>query len=868
MKKKFLTKRSCFQFFLIGTFCLLFNSIMAQQPVTQKEASESFAKFFKTDKITPAGFDSLQTMNKVMIDRIKRSPDRESKLDRLLFYQEHKQVQSNVLDIANSPLLLEVSEGEEVEFAQVIAWNSIAMDITAIDHTALPAESLIDFYPFEQVGPARTSRALAIVHIAIFEAINAVYRQYESYNGIQSKIFAATGISPAIPISQVSIRHAIAYASYSTLVALYPKKKQILDLILLYNITLIQKINPQIAENGQRIGTAAANVILELRKNDRSTLPDPFPVGQFFPNNNPELWHKDPLNDNPDVALGANWKYVTPFVLEKAEQFRPTPPPPINSDSFKMAYKEVFNLGGDPFGGLAIPPGNERRRPTPTTRTSDQTFIGKYWAYDGTALLCAPPRLYNMIATSLALKEKRSSFKGTTSSLKLARYLALINITMADAGIGAWEAKYHYLFPRPVTFIRENDPSPYKLPVGANVKFWTPLGAPVTNGRPGSLNFTPPFPAYPSGHATFGGALFEIFRKYWGTDNISFEFISDEYNGLNYDPGEATPRPLKKVTFKNFSIPEKLNADSRIYLGVHWKFDADAGIVQGNKIADFVFDKIYKEVVIELPKRCEAGFTNQSEGLKGFVKSNLSYIDPGDSIISRNWYWGDGNVLSGNLAEASYEYKKSGQYEVCLVIKTKYGCEAKTCRIITVPDLKAICLPYFNNEVLPNRKVGFKSGGAVSQLPGDSIVKRIWNFGDGATLSGNVINPLYEYKFGGTYTVCLTIVTKLGCESKYCKTIEVKGGVITEDAFVKLVSLYPNPAKNVLYPLVWSKNPNVKAELAVIDVYGRVKWAQTVTLPQGNSNWQIPVQSLLAGPYILRISTMFGVRRANFYKMN
>ena len=286
------------------------------------------------------------------------------------------------------------------------------------------------------------------------------------------------------------------------------------------------------------------------------------------------------------------------------------------------------------------------------------------------------------------------------------------------------------------------------------------------------------------------------------------------------------------------------------------------------KTAAGCVSEICKEVIIELPKRCEAGFSNQSEGLKGFVNSTLSHIGPGDSIISRNWYWGDGTQLNGNLAVASHEYKQPGQYEVCLVIKTKYGCEAKTCRLTTILDLKAKCLPYFNNETLPDKKIRFNSGGAVSQLAGDSIIKRNWNFGDGTTLTGNVINPLHEYKFGGTYTVCLTMVTRLGCESRWCKTIKVEGGVITEDAFIKLVSLYPNPAKNVLYPVVWSKNPNVKAELAVIDVYGQVKWAQTVTLPQGNSTWQIPVQTLLAGPYILRITTMYGVRRANFYKMN
>lgn len=561
----------------------------------QSKVRESFEIFFRTNDISSINTDSLSILNKKLFNIVKKSPKRNEKLDRLIYYQEHKKSQPDLSDVVNSPIFIEAAIGDEVDFTQVIAWNNVAMDISAKDHTALPPGNIIDFHPFEQVGPARTSRSMAIVHIAIIEAINAIYRKYDSYNNLQNKIFISTGLPTNIQPKQVSIRHAIAYAAYSSLVSLYPEKKQILDLALLNNITLIQ-VNDNAARNGERIGRAAGAAIIELRKNDRSTLPDPYPIGQIYPNTNPELWHKDPLNDNPDVALGANWKYVKTFVLDKPEQFRPSPPPAFDSDAFKIAYKEVFELGGDSNAGQAKSSNNERRQPTQTIRTKEQTFIGKYWAYDGTALLCAPPRLYNMIATSLALKEKRESFNGPLSSLELARYLALINIAMADAAIAAWEAKYYYLYPRPVTAIREMTFITNISTVGNNIKFWTPLGAPVTNARPGSVNFTPPFPSYPSGHATFGGALFETLRKFYNTNDIKFTFISDEYNGLNSDPGETTPRPLIPLTFNNLSDPERQNADSRIYLGIHWKFDADAGIIQGNKIGSLVFENTYKKI--------------------------------------------------------------------------------------------------------------------------------------------------------------------------------------------------------------------------------------------------------------------------------
>ena len=97
-------------------------------------------------------------------------------------YQEKRIPQPDArIFVADNPVLEEVSVGDDREFAQVIFWNEAALRITAIDHTPLPPGSNVDTHPFEQVGPARTARAMAIVHIAMFEAVNAVHRKYESY---------------------------------------------------------------------------------------------------------------------------------------------------------------------------------------------------------------------------------------------------------------------------------------------------------------------------------------------------------------------------------------------------------------------------------------------------------------------------------------------------------------------------------------------------------------------------------------------------------------------------------------------------------------------------------------------------------------
>jgi hypothetical protein len=164
---------------------------------------------------------------------------------------------------------------------------------------------------------------------------------------------------------------------------------------------------------------------------------------------------------------------------------------------------------------------------------------------------------------------------------EIVRLFALVNVAMADAAIASWDSKYFYQYWRPVTAIRaESDPNFY------------PLGAPATNTA--GPNFTPPFPAYTSGHATFGGALFQMLRHFWPNET-PFTFVSDEFNGKNKDVN-GNIMPFRPASFKSFSDAEWANAQSRIYLGIHWHFDAEKGIEQGNHVADFVFDHAFRPV--------------------------------------------------------------------------------------------------------------------------------------------------------------------------------------------------------------------------------------------------------------------------------
>src|SRR5262249_7457698 len=232
---------------------------------------------------------------------------------------------------------------------------------------------------------------------------------------------------------------------------------------------------------------------------------------------------------------------------------------------------EVKNLGGD---GVT----------TPSTRTDEQTQIAFFWGYDGSPGLATPPRLYNQIAEVLAAQKHNTVVEN-------ARFFALINLAMADAGICAWDAKYDYTFWRPVTGIRQADTdlNPDTL---AN-PYWTPLGAPADNGS--GTNFTPAFPSYASGHATFGGALFETMKDFFGTDNISFTIGSDEFNGITRDQN-GNVRPVVFRSFTSFSQAMEENGQSRIYLGIHWAFDKTEGIALGRRVGDYVFDHAFTPI--------------------------------------------------------------------------------------------------------------------------------------------------------------------------------------------------------------------------------------------------------------------------------
>jgi hypothetical protein len=439
-----------------------------------------------------------------------------------------------------------------------VHWNQIAIDASGLDHTPVePGESRVFG---EQLGPGRSSRAIAIVHIAIADAVNAFYGRWQSYT------------TPADAPKGASVDAAIAQAAHDTLVAMFPSQSPTFDEALTADL---QQIGARGKEEGRGVGRRAAEMILAMRANDHSEAIDPRMGAEFEPSDDPGWWRQDPISQIP-IALGASWGEVVPFVLQSGDQFQAPPPPAMTSDAYTAAFNEVKRLGGD---GIT----------TSTERTGEQTQIGIFWAYDGTPSLCAPPRLYNQLALTIANQMK-------TDFLGLTRLYALINVAMADAGIASWQSKFGYQFWRPITGIRESDEGTGPTgegdgnPATHGDPTWTPLGAPASNLA--GPNFTPPFPAYTSGHAAFGGAVFEVFRAFFGRDNVAFSFTSDEYNGVTRG-SDGEVRPVVTRRFTSFSQAEEENGQSRIYLGIHWSFDKTEGIAQGRRVAQYILRKAF-----------------------------------------------------------------------------------------------------------------------------------------------------------------------------------------------------------------------------------------------------------------------------------
>lgn len=323
-------------------------------------------------------------------------------------------------------------------------------------------EVLLDAIRVERPAPPVASRAMAIVHTAIFDAVNSIDRNYEPY------LVQVAGGAGA------SLDAAVASAAQRTLVALFPARQADFDAALASSLAAIP--DGPAETTGIEIGNSVADQILALRSTDGAST-----VVAYTPGVNPGEWRPTPAGFAPAVL--PQWPDVTPFALTSGSQFRPVAPPALTSAEYAADLAQVQELGSS----------------TSATRTADQTDIAKFWAGGpGTA---TPPGEWNMIAQTVTQTQ-------VTTTAENARLFALLNVALADAAITAWDAKYEYNLWRPITAIREADSDGNAATVQDAA--WTPL-----------LN-TPAFPSYTSGHSTFSSAAAAVLANFFGNDDMPF----------------------------------------------------------------------------------------------------------------------------------------------------------------------------------------------------------------------------------------------------------------------------------------------------------------------------------------------------------
>ena len=370
--------------------------------------------------------------------------------------------------------------------------------------------------PGAQPATVHPTRSFAIMHAAIYDAVNAIDGTHKTY------LVGLSGVSRS-----ASQDAATAAAAHEVLLALYPAFQAALDAVLQQSLAPIPDGTDKL--QGVAIGQTVADRLLALRSNDGSNAtPIPFVFG-----NAPGDYQSTPPNF-PKQPQFTHWSRVTPFTLARASQFRLGPPPELTSDAYTDAFNEVKSLG------IA----------KSTTASADQALTGRFW--NG-----AIQNYWNEIAQTL-------SGTHNLTTAQNARLFALLNLTVADGVIAFYDTKYTYSFWRPVTSIRAADTD--NNPDTAADPTWLP-----------QVGNTTPDPSYPGAHAVISAAAARVLTSFFKRDHFNFNVTSEVLPGV-------------ERSFSRISAAAEEATLSRIFAGVHFRFDLITGQRLGHEVAEFVVD--------------------------------------------------------------------------------------------------------------------------------------------------------------------------------------------------------------------------------------------------------------------------------------
>ena len=389
----------------------------------------------------------------------------------------------------------------------VMDWNDIAREFIVV----------------QALTPVEQTRAMAIVHVAVHDAVTAVTPRYESYTPVGTPPAGAS--LDAIVISAAHTALAGIVGTSDSLTGKYTASLE------------VHGVSP--VDPGLAFGRAVAEGVLALRDPavDGSgsarfsyTAPD---AGE------PGVW--TPTSALPaDQALLPGWGAVTPWVLRSPSQFRPDPPPALDSEPYARDYNEVRQIGA-----FSSP-----------LRTDEQTQIALFWR-------ASPTALWNPVLRQ-AIREHGLTIEET------ARVMALFYMASSDASVACWEAKYHYNFWRPQAAI-----------VNGGVD-----GNDATIAEPGWAPRVPtaPHPEFPSGHTSNSGAMAAVLKGFFGDDpGFVIEATSTQAPGF-----------IRRWATFSEGVDEVI--DARVYSGIHFRTADEAGARLGRQVAQFTLTHALRPV--------------------------------------------------------------------------------------------------------------------------------------------------------------------------------------------------------------------------------------------------------------------------------